>query len=195
MSDDEAHSPDAGAGAEPFPSDDDFRRLFELLVRRFRNLDADPELASDLAQRTLMEAWESRGSFRGEAQLDTWVVSIGKNVWAEHWRRLGRISRAADEVPLDASAESSKLPRPWSPRTESPEALATQHDLIERAKTLLREMAPERRAALRLWVLGHPYKEIAVLLGVRVSRVSSQIREARMKLRRELFGSTEDSQP
>lgn len=171
-----------------------YRELYPLLIRQFLRWEADLELARDLAQETVLAAWKSRGSFKGESKLSTWMVSIAKNIWAQHWRERKRIKRDAEEVALDTpGAESSSHPRPWSPPTPSPEETAADRDLLARAAETLRSLSPERREAMQLWVQGYSYREIAVLLGVTVSRVSSLLHEARKELKRSIDWPPVDS--
>ncbi len=115
------------AAAESAPLDFDLvvrqhqRRIYRVLLGLVR----DPELADNLTQDCFVRAYEKRASFRGEASVSTWLISIAINLARDHsrsrragfWRRL--FSAPAEEtatalataVDLGASPERSLMAR------------------------------------------------------------------------------------
>ncbi|MCB1057970.1 MAG: RNA polymerase sigma factor [Acidobacteria bacterium] len=185
MSDDEATSTARAAGEPPTLSDETWRRLLPMLVKRFMGLCHSRELARDLAQETLLRVHTSLESFRGEAALDTWVISISKHVWLHHLRFHGQKKRDGEEVPLvDEELGAGHELFPGSAPRPSPEQLAIDRSRVGWARQEVAGMPGEMRHALMLYVAGQPYAEIARLLQISVSQVSSLIHQARKRLRR-----------
>lgn len=68
------------------------RRIFRILL----SLGNDADTAETLTQECFLRAYRSRGDFRGEASIGTWLVRIAINLAADHgrnrrsafWRRL-----------------------------------------------------------------------------------------------------------
>lgn len=56
------------------------------LMRYARLLAADPALAEDLVQETLLVIAEGRAAWRGDASLATWALGILKHKAADWWR-------------------------------------------------------------------------------------------------------------
>lgn len=50
----------------------------------------EKETAEDLAQDTLVSAWEALVRFRGDASFRTWLFAIARRKLAEHLRRVKR---------------------------------------------------------------------------------------------------------
>jgi RNA polymerase sigma factor (sigma-70 family) len=84
----------------------------------------DEDLAQDLAQDTFVRAFQSLGSFRGEAGATTWILAIARNLALNRSRRLRleqRWQRLTDRLPDLADREA--VPEPAEPRLTA--ALAT----------------------------------------------------------------------
>ncbi len=163
-------------------TEEDFRRLHPKLLAAFRQLGCGREESRDLTQETLLRAHRNLGSFRQRAQLDTWVVSIGKKVWLQHVRDQNRLKRSASEISLETARS-----RPMSaPSIRSHEAVVIAKDAMARLDRSIRRLPEDMQQALTLHARGHKYREIAGLMGVPENRVSSLIYQARQRLRREL---------
>jgi RNA polymerase sigma-70 factor (ECF subfamily) len=94
------------------------RRAAEELVDRtyrmiyaalFRLTGGDADLAADLTQETYRKAWASLGSFRGGAQLGTWLYRIAYTTFLNHIRRPRRL------VPLDEASADGEPDDPSPP--------------------------------------------------------------------------------
>src|SRR5262245_57914805 len=88
------------------PSDEEsFRLLFEhhypRLLHFFSRRGLSPEDCLDLIQETFLGIYKGIGSFRGQAQLETWLFEIAMNAYRKMLRSRGAQKRAAQEVPLD----------------------------------------------------------------------------------------------
>ncbi len=69
----------------------------------------DPSVAEDLVQETFLAALRSLASFRGDASLLTWLVSILRRKIIDHRRR--------SPVVLNQETESGKVPDPFDHRS------------------------------------------------------------------------------
>src|SRR5690348_18469889 len=95
----ETHSATTGRSEGP----DDFKtELLGLIpfLRAFaRSLTGNPESADDLAQETLVKAWQSRDTFIPGTNLKAWLFTILRNQFYSDRRRAWR------QAPWDQEAE------------------------------------------------------------------------------------------
>jgi RNA polymerase sigma-70 factor (ECF subfamily) len=82
---------------------EDFERIVidhqQQIYRTLLLLVRDHDAAEILTQECFLRAFESRGSFRGESSLSTWLIRIAINLAKDHnrnqrwafWRRIGHI--------------------------------------------------------------------------------------------------------
>jgi RNA polymerase sigma-70 factor (ECF subfamily) len=163
--------------------------IYALLYR----LTEDPEEARDLAQETFLQAFRHLASFRGDADLRTWLYRIAVNQARNRWRWWKR-RRRDRTVSLDAPA-SEEYDAPLSA------GLAGDASADPERQTLARERERALHAALR--TLSRPYREVIVLrdieglsyeevalaLDLNVGTVKSRLSRGRDELRRRLTGS------
>jgi RNA polymerase sigma-70 factor, ECF subfamily len=72
-------------------------RMWALALRTTR----DPEMASDAVQDAFLNAFRRAGSFRGEAQVTTWLHRITVNACLDRLRRVRPTSDIADHDPVE----------------------------------------------------------------------------------------------
>jgi RNA polymerase sigma-70 factor (ECF subfamily) len=131
------------------------------LVARLTLIVRDPQEARDLAQETLVRAWQSWPTLR-PAEVGGWLQMVGSRLALDELRRRKR--------------------RPWSRLAdhEIPSAVTVDPDVWD----ALGAMAPEERAAIVLNVLGgYTQSEIATHLGVAPGTVASWSSRGRRHLR------------
>ena len=108
-------------------------------------LTSDAEEARDLTQDTFLRAFQSVGSFRGEADIKTWLYRIALNLARNRWRWWKRKRR---DVTLSLDAPDALTAQPLSDSlraaTPNPEQAA-----------LAREREAALHAALRQWDVDH----------------------------------------
>ena len=107
---------------------------FQVVYRFLLGLSRDPSLAEELAQETFVKAMAKWSSFHGRCAVDTWLCSIGKNLYFSHLRK-------SKPLPLD------QLPNMGGPSTE--------HDYMSQEN----EMTLHRH----LHGLPEPFKEVFTL--------------------------------
>jgi len=130
----------------------------------------DVHLMDDAMQEASLKAFRSRGSFRGDAAVGTWLYRITYNVCLDLLR--ARARRPVD--PLEAAADAvSTTPDPADVAT-------TRTDL---AAALAALPAEQRIAVLLVDAEGMDYAAAAEVLGVAPGTVGSRVSRGRAALR------------
>jgi RNA polymerase sigma-70 factor (ECF subfamily) len=123
----------------------------------------DPGTADDLTQETYLRAFRGLREFAGRSTARTWLLSITRNVCADHIRTLRRRRRLDGRLP-------------------APEPVPDPAGLVD-AADLLRGLPDDRREAFVLTqLLGLSYEEAAAACGVAVGTIRSRVARARMQL-------------
>ncbi|QGN35706.1 RNA polymerase sigma factor SigM [Microlunatus sp. Gsoil 973] len=146
-------------------------RLWAVALRTMRN----PEDAADALQDAYISAFRRAASFRGEAQVTTWLHRVVVNACLDRLRR--NKVRATEPLPVD------------SDRAEELAAEAGSVDPVvaneERADiaSALQQLNPDQRAALVLVDMeGYSVEEAARMLGCAVGTVKSRCARGRARL-------------
>lgn len=131
----------------------------------------------DLLQNTLSAAIVAFPSFRGEAQVRTWLARIAIRTAHDHLRRAEYRKRGS--LPsMEAVADDARDGR----RAEA--QLDAKH-LAERLHGHLNAIGPRKRIAFVLHVVeGHPIEDVAALMGASKAATKSRIFWARRELMR-----------
>jgi RNA polymerase sigma-70 factor (ECF subfamily) len=151
------------------------------LARRMLGNDADAE---DVTQDVLLQVVRKLDTFRGDAQLSTWLHRVTVNAALVHRQKRAQRqkheTRAADDELLDAAVPAGPVKR-WNVAPEEPVLAAEQQAVIERAIGQLPE--PFRDVYLLADVEGLPNGEIGDMLGLSVPAVKSRLHRARVRMR------------
>jgi RNA polymerase sigma-70 factor (ECF subfamily) len=151
---------------------------FATLVHRHRDrlwavalrTTGDPDEAADALQDALLKAHRSAASFRGDAQVTTWLHRIVVNACLDRMRR----ARSRPTVPL---------PEHDSAHPIEPSDPLGRRELAWEIDRALRTLPDEQRAALVLIdVEGYSVDEAAELLGIPTGTVKSRCARGRAKL-------------
>ncbi len=169
---------------------------FERLVRErsgevyglLYRLTSDAEEARDLTQDTFLRAFQSVGSFRGEADIKTWLYRIALNLARNRWRWWKRKRR---DVTLSLDAPDALTAQPLSDSlraaTPNPEQAALAREREAALHAALRKLGtPYREAVILRDIEGLSYEEIALALDANVGTVKSRIARGRAELRQKL---------
>lgn len=122
-----------------------------------------PGEEADLVQETYLRAIRSLSSYRGEAPARAWLLSIARNVCADHVRRRQRQRRLLDKL----------------------ERHATTGDVapVDSVDDLLAGLHPDRREAFVLTqYVGLGYDEAAEVIGCPIGTIRSRVSRARADL-------------
>lgn len=168
-----------------FVSPEERMRLMRLCLGITGNLD----VAEDLVQETLLEAWQHLYALRDQAKRSQWLSGIARNVCLRWLRKRGR--DAAHLVDLrTGSHDSDMLP------TDLEDSLADDFDievelerkelieLLDRAMSLL--PAETRAVLVKRYVEESPLAELADQLGTNTSAVAMRLQRGKLALRRVL---------
>jgi RNA polymerase sigma-70 factor, ECF subfamily len=159
--------------------------IYSLLYR----MTANAEEAADLTQETFLSALKAIKSFRGEAELKTWLFRIALNHSRNRfrwWKRRKRNETVSIDRPLreDSTATVADL-LPDSGETPEQAVLRRerQHRLVAAVGGL-----PEifRETIVLCDVEGFGYDEIARALNINIGTVKSRIARGRELLRKRL---------
>lgn len=146
----------------------DLAELTPFLLARALSLTGKRELAEDLVQETMANAWQARQSFTLGTNLKAWLCKILRNEFYSHQRRAWR------QAPWCTVFEET-IP---SPPGEQMAAI----DLCEAACAMNGLPDPQREALILVGVCGFSYEETALLLGGTLGTVKSRVARARISL-------------
>ncbi len=145
--------------------------LLELIpfLRAFaRSLCGNPDTADDLAQETLVKAWQARATFAAGTNLKAWLFTILRNQFYSDRRRAWR------QAPWDQDAAER------IPGTSGQQSWAAELSDTTRA---LRALSDEQREALILvGAGGFSYEDAARICNCAVGTVKSRVARARRAL-------------
>ena len=131
----------------------------------------DRQLAEELAQETLYQAFLSFGRFRGECSLRTWLFQIAKNVYAKYIRKESR-QREITERQTDVVS-----PAP----TEDME----RQEMLSRLRTLIAELDEPVRTVMQYRLYSEAdYAEIGRILNLRANTAAVIYNRTVAKLRK-----------
>ena len=159
-------------------SEEAFRSLFDEYGPRLRNFmlrqGADPGLAEELAQETLITVWRKAGLYSPDkGSATTWIYTIARNLRTDHIRRQRVWQELTDE-------HAQKIPSNDVPADEVMDASIRQR----RVQAVLKQLPSEQVEVVRLaFMEGLPHSEIADQLALPLGTVKSRIRLAYQKLR------------
>src|ERR1700709_2132438 len=160
------------------PEDGDFKTELLALIpflRAFaRSLTGNQEGADDLAQETVVRAWQSRASFMPGTNLKAWLFTILRNQFYSDRRRAWR------QAPWDQDA-AERIPGGGEDQVHSAEL----SDTVRALKHLSDE---QREALILVGAGGFSYEDAAAICKCAVGTVKSRVARARQALMEILDG-------
>lgn len=165
-------------------TDDDFtalvqthqKRLYSFILKNIGN----PSDAEELAQQTFVEAYKALASFRGQAELSTWLLGIAMNLVRNY---IVRSPHRRYEFVGEEALEAAASPAP------DPAEQAFYAQAMEKLSAELATLAPELRQVLMLVAVdGIGYDDAAAMLSIPIGTVRSRLSRARAQLRERLPG-------
>lgn len=158
---------------------DELLASHEAAVYRFGlRMCGSEEAAREVLQQTLLTAFQTLHSFRGDAQLSTWLFQIARSFCVKE-RRL-RVGEPRDFVELDDAALRT-MP------TATPEDEAHARQLGEAIHAAVLALPPRHREVLILRdIEGLSANEAATVLGLDVANLKTRLFRARVEVRKHL---------
>lgn len=156
-------------------------KLLDFALRHFRNRDT----AADIAQNTLLRAYEAAATYQARSSFRTWLYTITLNLIRDEYRRR-RVKPESLASEMDTGEEPSRVRS-----TPSAEDVAE-----ERAESLAlwdavgRLSENYRTAVILKFRQGLTYEEIAQVMGAPSGTVKSWVHYA-LKALRDMLGESE----
>ncbi|MGA9796473.1 MAG: sigma-70 family RNA polymerase sigma factor [Rhizomicrobium sp.] len=133
-----------------------------------RSLCGNPEMADDLAQETLVKAWQARHMFAAGTNLKAWLFTILRNQFYSDrrraWRQAPWDQDAAERIPGSAGEQS------WAA------------ELSDTARALKSLSDEQREALILVGAGGFSYEDAAAICNCAVGTVKSRVARARRSL-------------
>ena len=127
-----------------------------------------PGEEDDLVQETYLRALRSLPSYRGDAPVRSWLLSIGRHVCADHVRRRTRQRRLVERITRSTSVPSGDV------------AGGADADALHE---FVGALGDDRREAFVLTqIVGLSYEEAADVVGCPIGTIRSRVARARLDL-------------
>ncbi|GGG74497.1 RNA polymerase sigma factor [Parapedobacter pyrenivorans] len=161
-----------------------FERLYKafapVLYQRLLRLFKDTDTVEEIIQDTFLKLWEKREQINPEQAAKTYLYRIADNLAVDVFRKISRDKALQEE--LWASTVSFYL------QTEETLIAKEQYQLVHQA---IEHLSPKRKQILLLCKLeGRSYQEVAEMMGVSVSTVSSHLVKAVKEVKRHILRAT-----
>ncbi len=156
---------------------EEIARLYGGPVYRYiRHTVGTDDLADDVWQTTLLQAYRDLDKFKGRSSLRSWLYGIARHRCLDAIKSRGRRrqrfpakSEAMDE-PDSAPAADERL---------------SDHQVMDALETCLQELEPQTRTVLLLrYQQGFSYKEIAEICRIKSDALRARVSRAMPRLRR-----------
>lgn len=165
-----------------------FRRFFDENYDRLIRfvlplLDGNHHAAEEVVQETMSKALNKLDTYRGEAQLCTWLCRVGRNQ-AIDWRR-ANLRHAEKSVSLDDNAAVRKeVAAKPDVQACAPEVSAERDERSAQVHVVLDLLPPKYGDVLEYkYMYGMTAKEIATRMGMGVEAVNSTLARAKRAFR------------
>lgn len=157
------------------------RRVHRFLLMLLR----DPEEADNLTQECFLRAYQNRSSFRGESNLETWLLRIAANL-AKDYARNRRTSFWKRLLGLDSDGEEGAAQQVAS-GAASPEEMVLAREDVRAVWEVANQLSQQQRAVFLLrFVEEMELNEIAGALGLQVGSVKTHLFRAVQTVRTKL---------
>jgi RNA polymerase sigma-70 factor, ECF subfamily len=164
--------------------DDHYSRLYRFALAR---LSHDPDAAADVVQLALSKALQRLPSYRGEAQLFTWLCAICRSEIADWARKRAR--DAARFVLAEDFPEIQAVVDSIQSTDGDPERELQQSEAVRLIQVALDRLPPRYGDALEWkYIEGHSAQEIAARLDLGVEAANSLLARAKRAFK-EVYGA------
>jgi len=164
---------------------DELIERYQQMVRRIAlGMVAHEEVARDLAQEAILQAYLSLDHLRDSTRFKSWLYGIVLNVCRGYIR-----DQKTDPFSLEAMMGGMYRDMPFFPSgVIDPEEVAEQRELHRIVLNAIQQLSPKDRLATLLFYYEQlSLREIAAILGVSISAVKGRLYRAREQLRERLL--------
>jgi RNA polymerase sigma-70 factor (ECF subfamily) len=154
-----------------------FDRYSRPVISFIYDMTNDRELSEELMQETFVRAYRNLSTLRGDARLSTWLFGIAKNVAREQFRTR---KQSARKVELDDDSvrelRDTRLP---------PDDFLINKELNGVIQDALSKLDEDKRLVFALKIFQQQsYEEIAAITGFSIGKLKTDLRRARLEMRR-----------
>jgi RNA polymerase sigma factor (sigma-70 family) len=144
------------------------RGILYKVARMYCPLESDRE---DLIQEILLQIWQSAHRYNPQFNLSTWLYRIALNVAISFYRK--NTARQPDKMPIHEALTGMA----------APESAPQEHQL-QLLEQFIQELNHFDKALMLLYLEGKPQSDIAEILGISVSNVSTKVGRIKEKLKK-----------
>jgi RNA polymerase sigma-70 factor, ECF subfamily len=158
----------------------------------------DRQLAEDISQETLLEAWKSIGRFDGRCRFSTWLYGILRHRFLKARERAARriVAESSSDDPQSSSQTNSQS---TSQLLADPARISERAEDAERVRKAVAALPDEHRQVIELrFFADAKLDDIAAALDIPLGTVKSRLHNGMEKLRQlnldvNLFSATGES--
>lgn len=138
----------------------------------------DAEDQKDAFQDVILQLWKSFDSFRGEAEISTWMYRVGLNTL------LTKIKKEKKSIRMDPILGSHE----WV-------SVARADDDLELLSMIIQSLKAIDKAIVVLHLEGYRNKEIASILNMSQTNVATRFNRVKAQMKRKINQKTHASKP
>jgi len=153
------------------------------------------DIADDVVQETMMEAWRHFANLRDPQRFDTWLDGICRNVCRRQARAQATSISRHEPLPLllpdtDDDGKTDTFVDIPDPLAIDPEEALNRQDLVVLLDRAMSYLPGDTRALLEMCYLAElPQREAALQLGLTIGALELRLHRARKQLRQVLNGA------
>lgn len=174
------------------------RAYQDMVFSTAARLTANRAQAEDIAQEVFLKAYEHFGQLRESASAGGWLKTVATNLSLNHLSRYRRRWRLFSEMGNDAG-DRDPVDSTFTAVEPLHDRIFLELDAEDRRRVVeeaLARLPSHQRVPLVLFHFEElPYEEIAVKLGVSLSKVKTDIHRARLALARSLASRAAELSP
>ncbi len=158
---------------------------YQMMSRRFAmRLVANEDIAQELAQEAILQAYLSLDRLRDPSRFKSWLCGIVLNVSRSHLR-----DRKIAFFSLEAIMSGLQFfPAPFSSLVLTPEKIAEERELYQIVLNVVNSLpAADRDITLLFYYAQLSVQEIGALLGIKIGAVKVRLHRARQRLKERLL--------
>lgn len=144
-------------------------RIFRFMLMSLRDHDA----AETLTQDCFLRAYRSRHTFRGDAQISTWLMKIAINLMRDHLRNRRRAFwRMVNTNSVELADVSDRIPD----NRRTPEEILLFRAKVEALRQIVPRLSPQQREVFMMHFIDElQVSEIAESIGLKEGTVKSHL--------------------